>query len=77
MHCYIGPDLLTHMQATSAEIDHKIHQSVYFLPLTIQLALNFNLKQEIQQIYYINSLVNNSNPKEWHCQQGLILLGLP
>ena len=33
----------------------------------------------MQQIYYSNStsLVNNSKPKAWDFQQGLILLGLP
>ena len=51
--------------ATPAEVDQKIHQSVRFLPLTIQLAQNFNLKQEMQQMYYINSksLVNNVNSR--------------
>ena len=64
--------------ATLAEVDQKIiHQSVY-LPLTIQLALNFKLKQEMQQICYsfVTSLVPNSKPKAWDFQQGLILLVL-
>ena len=46
MHCYRFRIIDLHI-ATPAEIDQKIHQSVYFLPLTIQLALIFNLKQEI------------------------------
>ena len=39
----------------------------------------FLLKQEMQQIYYMNStsLVNNSKPKAQLFQQGLILLDLP
>ena len=33
----------------------------------------------MQQIYYINStsLVNNSKPKAWYYQEGIILLDLP
>ena len=38
----IGPELLTDIRLrTLAEVDQKIHQSVHFLLLTIQLALNF------------------------------------
>ena len=48
--------------AIPVEVDQKKHQLVHFIPLTIQLALNFNLEQEMQQIHFINStsLVNNN-----------------
>ena len=64
MHCYRFRIIDSHI-ATLAEVDQKIHKSVDFLSLIIQLALNFNLKQERQQINYINStsLVNNSKLK--------------
>ena len=56
----------SHM-ATLAEVDQS-HQSVHFLPLTVQLALIFYLKHYsyillIQHHWYT---VNNSKPKEWH-----------
>ena len=76
----IGPKLLTYNYiASPSEVDQNIHHSVHFLPLIMQFALNFSLKQEMQQICSVNliSLVNNSTPKAWHIQQGLILLGLP
>ena len=38
----IGPEFFTHIRlATLVEVYQKIHQSVYFLTLTMQLALNF------------------------------------
>ena len=73
MHCYRSRIIDSHT-ATPAEVNQKIYQSVHFLAL-IQI---FNLKQEMQQIYYINAalLVNNNKSKAWHFQQDLILLGL-
>ena len=79
MHYYrfriVNLHIATLYVATLAEIDQEMHHSLHFLPMTIQLALNFNLSQlEKQQIYYINStsLASNSKPKTWHLQQGLI-----
>ena len=32
---------------TPAKVDQKIHRSGHFLPLTIKLGLNFNLRQDM------------------------------
>ena len=77
MH-YYKSRIFTHtLLATLSEVDQKIHQSVHFLPLAIQLALNF---QEMHCSFIIISsisLVNNNKPKAWRFQQSLILLGSP
>ena len=77
MH-YYKSRIFTHtLLATLSEVDQKIYQSVHFLPLAIQLALNF---QEMHCSFITissTSLVNNSKPKAWRFQQSLILLGSP
>ena len=40
MHCY-RPRIIDSHTVTHAEVDRKIHQSVHFLSLTMQLTLNF------------------------------------
>ena len=74
MHCYRSTIIDSHI-ATLAEVDQKIHQSVHFLPLTVQLPLIFsNIKQEMHYtVFNINSksLVNVNVYKNPPCLHNL------
>ena len=61
IYCYKSRIIDSHIYnlcsciAAPAEVDHRIHQSCTFFHWQYNLHWIFDLKQEMQQIYYINS----------------------